>query len=350
MTTKGTLRNNTVTDKSKTVGFIKSVIVRREFLTFGILLLIWIVLSLINQSYATLLNFSTTLQTLSFFGIVSVGLSLVIMQGDTDLSVGASAGLSSLFASILMVETNSMGMGGTNLAWLGFLICLIITMSVGMLIGMFNAIMVVRLNLPTFIATVGMKYLLDGFKLVLSGGYYVYPLPKQLLAAGQFKIIIGELTIGSSVILLFVLLVIVHIVLNHTKFGRNILSTGSNKLAAQLAGIKTNQVRFQNYMILHALCSLAGVLNAGYISQAATSIGTNWELIAISGCAIGGIKMTGGAGNMTGLIIGLFTLFSVSSAIAYIGINTFLQDVLVGVVLLAIVVFEKQSEKRKVKA
>jgi len=328
----------------------KKLLKRSEFMVFCILVAIWIVLSMINKNYGTLNNLAAIMKTLSFYGIIAVGLSFVIIQGDGDVSTGASAGFSAVLGTALMVETGCMGMVGTPNEWLGVLLCTLITMAVGAIIGAGNATMVVRFNMPPFIATVAMQYVLNGLKMVITSGSYVYPLPNSLLQFVKLGIAMPRGKIAISFIILVVLLVIAHIILSYTTYGRSVYATGSNRIMAQLSGVKTNSVRYKNYMVLHALVALVGVLNAGYLKQGSPGIGTDWHLTIMAACAIGGIKFSGGSGNMIGLLIGLFTLFSINSAIAYIGINTFLQDVVIGMILMLIVVSDRVRSNRKVKA
>ena len=328
----------------------KKLLKRSEFMVFCILVVIWVALSMINKNYGTLNNLAAIMKTLSFYGIIAIGLSFVIIQGDGDVSTGASAGFSAVLGTALMVETQCMGMLGTPNEWLGILICTIITMMIGAVIGAGNAWMVAKFNMPPFIATVAMQYVLNGLKMVITNGSYVYPLPNVLLKFVKLGIAMPKGKIAVSFIIMMILLVIAHIVLSYTTYGRSVYATGSNRIMAQLSGVKTNKVRFTNYMVLHALVALVGVLNAGYLKQGSPGIGTDWHLTIMAACAIGGIKFSGGSGNMIGLLIGLFTLFSINSAIAYIGINTFLQDVVIGLILMIIVVSDRVRSNRKVRA
>ncbi len=323
---------------------------KREVLTFGILIAIWIILSIFNKNYASLNNLCSIMKTLSFYGIITVGLSFVLIQGDKDMSTGGGAGFAAVLGTAMMLNTRCMGLQGTPQEWIGIALCMLITMCIGALIGAVNAIMVVRMDLPAFIATTAMRYVLQGCIMVVTSGSYVYPLPESFISLNKVGIPIGGNIISVYFLIMIVLLVAGGLILKYTKYGRSVYATGSNRISAQLAGINTARVRFTNYMVLGALVALAGLLNASYIAQGSPNIGRDWELTVVAACAIGGIKMSGGAGNMVGLIIGLFALFSINSAIAYIGINTFLQDVVIGVILVLIVISDKVTEKQKIRA
>ena len=259
---------------------LKKLLKRSEFMVFCILLVIWLALSIINRNYATLNNLAAIMKTMSWYGIIAVGLSFVIIQGDGDVSTGASAGFSAVFGTALMVETSCMGMMGTSNEWIGVLLCTLIAMALGTLIGMGNAVMVVRFNMPPFIATVAMQYVLNGLKMVITSGAYVYPLPDSLIQFMKLGIAMPKGKIAISFMILIVLLAIAHLVLTYTTYGRSVYATGSNRIMAQLSGVKTNRVRYTNYMVLHAMVAIVGILNAGYMKQGSPGIGTDWQRAA----------------------------------------------------------------------
>lgn len=329
---------------------LKKLLNKHEVLITILLLFIWVTFSLVNKNYLTVNNFASILKTMSFYGIIAVPLSFVIMQGNSDISTGASAGFSAVFGTALMLETDCMGLLGTSNEGLGVVLCILVTMLVGALIGAGNALMVVKYKMPPFIATCGMQYVLNGLKMVITGGTYVYPLPEALTEFVRIAVPLGKSKIVIYFFIFLAVLIIAHLILKYTTYGRSVYAIGSNRIVAELSGIKATRVCFINYMVLHALVALVGVMNAGYLSQGTPSIGTDWHLTIMAACAIGGIKFSGGAGNMLGLLIGCFTMFSMNTAIAYTGASTFLQDVLIGVVLMLILIFDGIRSNQKVRA
>ena len=322
---------------------------KHETLIFIILICVWVVLSLFNKNYATTNNLCAILKTMSFYGIIAVGLSFVIISGDSDISTGASAGFGGVFGTAVMLETRCFGMMGESTEWIGVVLCVMVAMAFGLLVGAGNATMVAKLNMPPFIATCAMQYVLNGLKMLITGGAYVYPLPDSLVQFMKLNVPLGR---GKLSIIFFVFIFILGIALfiqNFTTMGRNVYATGSNRIMAELSGIKTTKLRYRNYMVLHALAAMVGILNAGYVKQGATNIGQDWHLTIMAACAIGGIKFSGGSGNMIGLLIGVFTLFSINSAIAYIGINSFLQDVVIGFFPTLVVVSDSIRSNRKIR-
>jgi len=337
-------------NKKKHGGFAGRVVRTQEFLIACVLVVLWTTLGLINPGFTSAANLLTIIKSLSFYGIIAIGMSFVMISGDIDISVGSMAAFGSVFSCWMMLATKCFGMQTTQMEWLGIVLCIAITMAVACIIGTLNALMVVKLNLPAFIATVATKYSLQGLVMILTDGTPVYPLPDSFNTFGKEGIDLGGNTLSVFFLIMVGLMIAAAVLLRKTKYGRNIYATGSNRVAAKLAGINTNRVRFSNFIILAALAAFSGSLNAAYIGQGSTQIGINWELMVIATCAMGGVKMEGGAGGMLGVLFGLFIINSLNGAIAMIGINTFLQDVMIGVVLILVVVFEKYREGRKIRA
>ena len=146
------------------------------------------------------------------------------------------------------------------------------------------------------------------------------------------------------------LIIASELILRFTTFGRSIYATGSNTQAAKLSGINTSRVRYISLMVVSVLAAFAGSMNAAYIGQGSIQVGTDWEMMVIATCVIGGVNMSGGAGNLVGVFIGLFIINTLNSAIAMMGVNPFLQEVLLGIMLMAIVAIDAFREKRKIKA
>jgi len=322
----------------------------QEFMIFCFLAVLWTAVGRINEGFTSAANLLTIIKGLSFYGIIAIGMSFTMISGDIDLSVGSMAAFGSVFSCWMMIVTQCFGMMDGGGEWLGIALCILATMAVACVIGALNAFMVVKLNLPPFIATVAMKYSLQGLVMMITGGTPVYPLPDSFNAFGKAGIDFGSNTLSVFFLIMLALMAAAEVMLRKTVYGRNIYATGSNQVAAKLAGINTHRVRFANYIILAALAAFSGSLNAAYIGQGSTQIGMNWELMVIATCAMGGVKMGGGKGGMLGVLLGLFIINSLNNVIVMIGVNTFLQDVLIGVVLIFVVVFEKYRENRKVRA
>ncbi len=329
---------------------LKRIFQKQEVLLFCVLIVLWLALGLSNEGFATAGNLLTIIKSLSFYGIIAVGMAFIMITGDADISVGSTAAFGAVFSCWMMLSTKCFGMMNGSTEWLGVVLCVLVTMVVAAVVGFLNAFMVVRLNLPPFIATVATKYSLQGVVMIITNGTPVYPLPETFNVFGKAGIAIGESNLSVFFLILVALMIIAEFLLRRTNFGRNIYATGSNRQAAKLSGINTDKVRFMNYIIVAVLAALSGALNAAYIAQGSTQIGQGWEMIVIASCAVGGIKLSGGGGNMLGVFISLFIINTLYSAIAMLGINTFLQEVVVGVMVIVIVALDVYRSSRKVRA
>ncbi len=306
----------------------------------------------INAQFVSQANVFSLMKTLAFYGIVAVGETLVIIGGDIDISVGSTAGFGGVFSAFLMMEFNCFGMLGTPYEWIGVLLCMLITLVVCSVVGFINAGLVVNLRLPGFIATIATLYSVRGAIMVVTNGNPIYPLPLFFMdGIGRFNIPLSELGGISLPFIFFILFVIgFEFLLRRTRFGRNIYATGSNISVAKLAGINTNKVRYMNFVILSMMAGLSGMLVAAFTRQGYPPIGQGWELQIIAATAIGGISLTGGSGSVVGTLIGVLIMNVLNNGLVIIGVNTFLQTVVIGVVMLLAVYLDILRSKRKVRS
>jgi ribose transport system permease protein len=318
------------------------------------LIVMIIAFSFINSGFYSLPNVFSVLKTLAFYGIVAVGVTLIIIGGDIDISVGSTAGFGAVFSAFIMMQFQCFGMWGTPNEWIGVIICMIITLAVCSIVGFANAYLIVDVKLPAFIATIATLYIVRGAVMVVTNGNPIYPLPSFFMdGIGQWQIPItkvGENTIGISlpIIVFIVLVVIFEYMLRRTRWGRNIYATGSNREVAKLSGINTRRVRYTNFVITAILASLSGMLVAAFTRQGYPPIGTGWELQIIAATAVGGITMTGGAGSMIGTLIGVLIMNIVNNGLVMMNIDTFVQQAVQGVIIILAVSVDIMRRNQKV--
>lgn len=310
------------------------------------------VFALINPVFVSEANIFSLLKTLAFYGIVAVGETLIIIGGDIDISVGSTAGFGAVFSAFLMMKYNCFGMLGTPNEWIGVLLCMIITILVCSIVGFVNAGLVVNLKLPPFIATIATLYVVRGAIMVVTNGNPIYPLPSFFMdGIGRFQIPLSKLGGISLPFIFFIGFVILfEFLLRKTNFGRNIYATGSNSEVAKLSGINTNKVRFMNFIITSMLAALSGMFVAAFTRQGYPPIGQGWELQIIAATAIGGIGLTGGSGAVIGTLVGIFIMGVLNNGLVVIGINTFMQSMVIGIIILIAVYMDILRGKRKVRS
>lgn len=280
---------------------------------------------LLNPAFLSSSNVGAMLRAVSFIGIIAVGQTLLMIAGELDLSVGSVAGLCAIVAAWLFTHA-------TPSLWLA----LSGGIFAGMIAGLVNGLMTVKVRLPAFIATLGMLYVARGLTYLITNGYPIYPIPATLKDFGAAD------TLGTSwsFLILVGLVVVGDIMLRHTIFGSMISATGGNREAARIAGINTDWVKISCFVLVGALSGLAGILLMARINVGQPEIGIGWELDVIAAVVIGGVSLFGGIGTVTGTFIGLIILQVVRSGLVVVGVSTHWQTVAVGVIMMAAVALD----------
>lgn len=308
----------------------------------------------LNHGFLSAPNIFSVLKVLAFYGIVAVGETLLILGGDIDISVGSVAGFGAVFSTFLMMKFSCFGLLNTPYEWIGVILCMLITLAACSLVGFLNGFLIVDMKMPAFIVTIATLWAVRGAVMVVTNGNPIYPLPlffMDTIGRAQIPIVkVGTEVLGISLpfIVFIVLVVVFEILLRRSKFGRNIYATGSNREVAKLAGINTRKVRFMNFVIISILAGLSGMLVAAFTRQGYPPIGDSWEMFIIAGCAIGGIALAGGYGSLIGTLIGVFIMNIVNTGLVMVGINTFLQGTVQGVIILVAVYVDIIRRNRKV--
>ena len=267
-------------------------------------------------------NIGSMLRAMSFVGVVAVGLTLLMIAGEIDLSVGSVAGLCAIVASHLMKDAG----------W-PVLPSLLAGLGTGALAGLINGLLVVRLGIPAFIATLGMLYIARGGSFLISKGYPLYPLPASVESFGAAN----TLGTSSSFVIFILLAVAADVFLRRMVVGRMIYATGGNAEAARLAGVNTSGVKIACFVLTGLLAALGGLLIMARFNVGRPETGTGWELEVIAAVVIGGVSLFGGSGSMIGTLCGLAIMQIVRSGLVISQVNTHWQTVALGVIMIAAV-------------
>ena len=346
-------KNNTQVQKNGS-SFVAKIFSIQEVGILIPLIVLILLFYFLNPAFLSAPNIFSIMKVLAFYGIVAVGETMLILGGDIDISVGSVAGFGAVFSTFLMMKFNCFGLLNTPYEWIGVIGFMIITLAACSLVGFLNAFLIVDLKMPAFIVTIATLWAVRGAVMVVTNGNPIYPLPlffMDTIGRAQIPITkVGTEVLGISLpFVVFIILVIVfEILLRRSKFGRNIYATGSNREVAKLAGINTRKVRYMNFVILSMLAGLSGMLVAAFTRQGYPPIGDSWEMFIIAGCAIGGIALAGGYGSLIGTLIGVFIMNIVNTGLVMVGINTFLQGTVQGVIILIAVYVDILRRNRKV--
>lgn len=316
---------------------------------FFALIAIIIIFSSLSPVYFSTSNFLTMSSHVAIFGLLSIGMLLVILTGGIDLSVGSTLGLCGVVAGFLM-QGVSFDMFGVTLyppVW----VVVILTCAVGAFIGAINGVLIAYFKVPAFVATLGLLYVARGVALLMTDGLTYNNLggSAELGNTGfdwlGFNRLFG---VPVGVLILAVVAIVALLALSRTPFGRWVYSTGGNARAAELSGVPVKRVQVSVYVLSGICAAIAGLVLSSQLTSAGPTAGTTYELTAIAGVVIGGAALTGGRGNVRGTLLGAFVIGFLSDGLVIIGVSSYWQTVFTGaVIVLAVLLNSIQYSGRK---
>ncbi len=286
----------------------------------------------LNPNFLGVESFVAILQATAFVGIVAIGQTMLIVAGEFDLSVGSVAALSSVSAALLMTT------GG-----LDPFVAMAAGIVIGALVGLVNSVLVLKVAIPSFIATIGMLFIVRGLTVYISHAKPIYPLPPVIHGMGDIKV--GGISV--SIVIFLGLVVVCAFILNRTTFGRLIRATGGNPDAARIAGVKTVRIKVVLFVFVGILASCAGMLSIMYFGSGTSTTGTGWELSAIAAVVVGGTSLFGGSGTVVGTLLGLLILQSISNGMVAAQIDPWWQTITIGVIMLLSVSVDLVRRRRR---
>lgn len=297
-----------------------------------VLLVTSIVISIIEPRFLSSGNLATILRQTSINAVIATGMTFVILVGGIDLSVGSVLGFTGAVGATMIS-------GGTNI-----LVVIITVLILGTLIGLINGSLITMGRLQPFIATLGTVTLLRGLLLVFSQGR---PIGTGNTDGSGFFNAIGRGFLGPipiPVLLMLAIFLVAYYMLNHTRIGRYIYSTGSNEEATMYSGIKTNRVKLFVYAASGMMASIAGIIITARLGSAQPTAGMGYELDAIAAVVLGGTSMAGGIGTITGTAIGALIIGVLGNALNIMQVSSYYQDVAKGIVILIAVLMDRKKK------
>jgi ribose transport system permease protein len=290
--------------------------------SLAVLILLCVVMTLLSPYFLSLNNFLNILLATSVIGILAIGATFVISSAAIDLSVGSLLAVSAVVAGLVVKNA--------GLPWpLGIFAAL----ATGGLLGLINGVLVTKGRIPPFIVTLGMLGIARGTAYILTEGRAIYGLPEPLVFLGQGRI----LGVPMPVIIFLALALVMHFVLQHTRFGRYTLIVGDNETAARVTGLRVERHRVQVFVLSGALAGLAGLVLMGRLNAADPSEGLLYELTAITAAIIGGTNLFGGRGTIVGTVIGALIMGVIQNGLNLLAVQSFYQQVAIGAVLIVAV-------------
>jgi ribose transport system permease protein len=297
-----------------------------------ILALLVITVSLLTEGrFASIDNLINVMRQVSFEGLIALGMTLVIVTGGIDLSVGSLVALTGVVAAIVMQALAGASPGMRIGA--GFL-CAV---ALGAAAGATSGSIIALFSIPPFIVTLAGMLIARGFAFISCSGQPVYKLPEELMWWGRgfvLESVLGRL-LPTPVMLMFAGYGLFLVLFHRTVFGRSVVAIGSNEQAAYLAGIPVRLTKMSVYVLIGVICGLVGVLQDAKLMAGDPKVGEMWELNVIAAVVVGGTSLFGGRGTITGTLIGAFIIGVLNNSLNLLHVEHFWQKVALGVVILA---------------
>jgi len=302
----------------------------KRLLPFLTLILLFAGLSLATPNFLRSENLSAVVRQTAVINVMALGMTLVIISGGIDLSVGAILALSGFVGCKVMETDSSIALG------------LAAGLAAGAACGLVTGTLIARLRINPFIVTLGMMGVVRGTALVISHGLPVLRVPP----AFRF---LGEGTLAGVPFVLCVLLICaaaVHVLLEHTRMGRYAFAIGSNPEAALYAGVPMVFHTTAVYAVCGLLTGLAGMVEASRLAAGQPTAGQGYELQAIAAVVIGGGSLRGGEGSVVGTLIGAFIMGLLANGSDLLGISPYMQQAIIGAAIIAAVLLDELRKRR----
>ncbi len=276
----------------------------------------------------------------STVGVIAIGVTQVIITGGIDLSSGSVLAVSAMVAASLAQEPGYARAIFPSLSGLPFVVPVVCGLAVGALAGWINGALIAITAIPPFIATLGMMVTARSVAQLYTRGQ-----PISMLAENYTWIGSGAV----PVVIFLVTAVIFHIALRYTRYGKFTYAIGANPQAARVSGINVRRHLMLVYMLAGLLAGLAGLVTSARAQSGQSSMGLGYELDAIAAAVIGGVSLAGGAGRISGTVIGTVILGVMTSGFTFIGIDAYVQGIVKGIIIVAAVVVDQYRQRRRKK-
>ena len=291
------------------------------------LLIIVVTFSFLSPVFFTLPNLLNILQQSSINALIALGMTLVIISGGIDLSVGPTAALSAVLGATLMAS-------GVPVP-----LAILATLGVGAMCGLFSGTLIAYAGLQPFIVTLGGLSLFRAIALIYTGGNPIFGIPLE------FRSLINSTLFGipTPIVIVAVIALLLWTVMNKTPLGEYILAIGGNEEAARVAGVPVKRTKVTVYIFSGLLASLASLILIGRLGAAEPTIGNLWELDAIAAAAIGGASLMGGKGSIFGTLIGVVILGALRNGLTLLNIQAFYQLLATGLIIIIAMLIDRAT-------
>ena len=297
------------------------------------LILLCVVLSFLSPVFFTALNIKNVLRDAALVAIAGIGMVMVILLGEIDLSVGSVQAVAGIVAVAVLNSFSSVS------------VALAATLFAGACIGLINGLLITRAQINSLIATLGMMAILRGGAMVSTQAVSIQGAVDSFIEIGTGHL--GPLPI--PVLIAFLLLVLFFYVLHYTTFGRYVYAVGGNSQAARLSGLPVNRIRITVFVIAGLLAALSAFILASRLNSGQPNAGLGFELQVIAAVILGGISLTGGVGTLAGALIGILILTVLSNGLVLLNVSSFYHDIVRGIVIILAVYLDTRRKQSLVR-
>ncbi len=281
-------------------------------------------------------NLVAVVDRIVVIAVIAIGMTMVIITGGIDLSVGSLIAFSAVISTLVMKWLGGLdASGGAVLA--GFLVGI----AACGLVGAGTGALIARFQLAPFIVTLGVMLIASGLAFKATGGFSIYQVPKGLTWLGQGR----TLGLPNTVIVLAILYAAAHVFMAHTRLGRYIYAVGGNVEAARLSGVPVGWVTAFVYVVSGIMAGIGGCIQASQVNTGAPNMGETYELTVIAAVVVGGTSLSGGSGRIFGTLIGAFIIAVIQNGMNQLNIDEYTQKVVLGAVIIGAVLLDKARQK-----
>lgn len=309
-----------------------------------LIVVVAIVATIVNPKFLRITNIINIFQQISVLGIVACGVGMLLVSGHIDISVGAQVSLLGIMLAGIIQHVGGIEPGAPN-AWLqpfAIPMAFVVSFIVGFIMGLANGITVIKSRVTSFIITLGFASVYKGIALLVSGG-------ASYMLFGRFE------WLGRSRILNFIpvpilfflgIVMLTHIILKFTRYGRFLYAIGGNRKAAYVSGISTDRVIMKAYIVCGLMNAMAALILISRVGSALATTGEAYALDALASVIVGGVAITGGKGNALSFFLGVVLIGLLGNALIIMNVNPYVRDVVIGSIIIAAVTVSHLTGER----
>lgn len=314
-----------------------------KYAIFVVLIIMAFAMTLTTKNFLTVQNLINLFSSESSRGLLAVGVGLVIIAGGIDLSVGAIMALTSVITASLVQQSTYSNRLWVELPFISTFFAILVGLACGAMVGVVNGVIIAYTKTPPFITTLGTMLIVKGLALIYTNAYPVPMLRDDFKIIGQGKILL----IPYIVIVFIFILVIAWVLLNYTRWGKNLYAIGGNELAARVAGVNVEKNLIAVYIWSGCLASISGILLTAKSGSGIGTLGDKYEFDAIAAAIVGGLSFSGGIGRISGIFAGIFILGILNNGLLLMNVSPYLQQIIKGAIIITAVVVDMRKHKRR---